>query len=159
MGPAVIRILHRLAQLYWRVVQPVSVGVKGIVIYEGKTLLVRHTYGRRKWDLPGGHVKRRETVEEAVIREMHEECGVVARVRALHGVFYHTNNYKHDHIFVFLCEPEVIGPVPRSAEIAQVAFFDVRNLPEMSAGARSRLDEVAAGDRRPILGTWGEPPG
>src|ERR1700758_4241921 len=39
------------------------------------SLLVRHTYGRRDWDLPGGSVKRHELPLNAARREMHEELG------------------------------------------------------------------------------------
>ncbi|MBV9416653.1 MAG: NUDIX domain-containing protein, partial [Solirubrobacterales bacterium] len=43
--------------------------------HEREVLLVRHTYGRRSWDLPGGTVRRRELPVDAARREMQEELG------------------------------------------------------------------------------------
>ena len=40
-----------------------------------------------KWTMPGGGVELDETVQEAVVREVHEETGIVAEVRGLLGVF------------------------------------------------------------------------
>ena len=39
-------------------------------------LLVRHTYGPRAWDLPGGAIKRGEPPIDAARREMDEELGL-----------------------------------------------------------------------------------
>jgi 8-oxo-dGTP pyrophosphatase MutT (NUDIX family) len=46
-----------------------------VVTHGDDVLLVRHTYGRRDWDLPGGSVKRHELPLNAARREMHEELG------------------------------------------------------------------------------------
>jgi mutator protein MutT len=54
------------------------VGVGGVVVREGRALLVRRgkepLYGR--WTVPGGTVELGETLEEAVVREMEEETGL-----------------------------------------------------------------------------------
>jgi 8-oxo-dGTP pyrophosphatase MutT (NUDIX family) len=55
--------------------RPEVVGVKCVVTHGDNVLLVRHTYGRREWDLPGGTLKRRELPLHAARREMHEELG------------------------------------------------------------------------------------
>lgn len=54
------------------------VGVGGIVIREGKILLVRRRNepGRGKWSIPGGLVELGETLEQAVIREVKEETSL-----------------------------------------------------------------------------------
>ena len=51
-------------------------GVKCLLTTGDQILLVRHTYGRRRWDLPGGGVKRDEPPLEAARREMDEELGL-----------------------------------------------------------------------------------
>jgi len=51
----------------------------GILIKDGKALLVLRNskkYYSGFWDIPGGHIKKKETPEEALIREMVEEIGV-----------------------------------------------------------------------------------
>jgi len=54
------------------------VGVGGIVLNEGKVLLVRRGQqpGYGKWSIPGGMVELGETLTEAIKREVLEECGI-----------------------------------------------------------------------------------
>lgn len=78
------------------------VGVGGVVIRDGRALLVRRgkppLFGR--WVVPGGTVELGETLEEALVREMREETGLeVVAVEVLtvfdrierdgEGVLYH----------------------------------------------------------------------
>jgi 8-oxo-dGTP pyrophosphatase MutT (NUDIX family) len=48
----------------------------------GRVLLVKHSYRRMNWELPGGAVEAREGVVDAAVREVHEETGL--RVIAQH---------------------------------------------------------------------------
>jgi mutator protein MutT len=54
------------------------VGVGGVVVRDGRALIVRRgkepLYGR--WAVPGGTVELGETLEQAVVREMEEETGL-----------------------------------------------------------------------------------
>jgi ADP-ribose pyrophosphatase YjhB (NUDIX family) len=54
------------------------VGVGGIVLNEGKVLLVKRGKqpGYGKWSIPGGMVELGETLSEAIKREVLEECGI-----------------------------------------------------------------------------------
>ena len=52
-----------------------GLGVKCVLTDGDRVLLVRHTYGPREWDLPGGGVKRGERPATTARREMHEELG------------------------------------------------------------------------------------
>ncbi|MHB9112937.1 MAG: NUDIX domain-containing protein, partial [Thermoleophilia bacterium] len=51
----------------------------GCLIFDeqGDIVLVRQTYSARKWALPGGQVEDGESAWQAVVRECHEEIGVV----------------------------------------------------------------------------------
>jgi ADP-ribose pyrophosphatase YjhB (NUDIX family) len=42
-------------------------------------LLVRQAAGQRLWTLPGGKVKRNESLEHALRREVREETGLVVK--------------------------------------------------------------------------------
>jgi 8-oxo-dGTP diphosphatase len=68
--------------------QPV-VGVGGVVIWEGRALLIRRGSEPLKgqWSIPGGTLELGETLEEGVRRELGEETGLKVRVRELIEVF------------------------------------------------------------------------
>lgn len=46
----------------------------------GRILLVRHTYRRQPWGLPGGLVRHGEQPADALAREVREELGVEATI-------------------------------------------------------------------------------
>jgi 8-oxo-dGTP diphosphatase len=49
------------------------VGVKGVIIRDGKILLLRGSSRPDFWDVPGGRIDEDETIEEALLRELSEE--------------------------------------------------------------------------------------
>src|SRR5437588_13105692 len=61
---------------WWLVRHPRVSGVKCVLTQGDLVLLVRHTYGHRGWDLPGGSMKRGESPESAARREIGEELGL-----------------------------------------------------------------------------------
>ena len=99
------RVAMRCAWLglraYWFVVRPNVVGVKCVLLNDDHVLLVRHTYGRRGWDLPGGTVKRREVPIDAARREMHEELGRRIEDWEYLGVLFANSDHHRDNIHLF----------------------------------------------------------
>jgi 8-oxo-dGTP diphosphatase len=67
---------YLLLTIYWFVRRPAVEGVKCVLTDGDLVLLVRHTYGRHAWDLPGGTMRRGESPASAATREMHEELGL-----------------------------------------------------------------------------------
>ncbi len=63
--------------------------VDAVWIRSGNVLLVRRGRPpfRGFWALPGGFVELRETVEEALVRELHEETGLVGHPLGIVGVY------------------------------------------------------------------------
>jgi ADP-ribose pyrophosphatase YjhB (NUDIX family) len=43
---------------------------------ESRVLLVRQTAGQKLWTLPGGKVRPRESLQDALLREVYEETGL-----------------------------------------------------------------------------------
>lgn len=142
-----LRVLDRIRRLVWRLLGPRTVGVRGLVVDDaGRVLLVHHTYGLPAWHLPGGGVKRRETIEGAVRRELREEAGieVTGPVRLL-GTYSNLREGKSDHISVFVVE-HWRRHDRHDVEIAATGFFPPDDLPDIATpGTRRRLDEWAKG--------------
>ena len=65
------------------------VGVGGVVIDDGRTLLIRRASQplQGEWSIPGGLLEVGETLEQGVARELAEETGLEVRVLELIEVF------------------------------------------------------------------------
>jgi 8-oxo-dGTP pyrophosphatase MutT (NUDIX family) len=112
---------------------------------EGHVLLVKHTYGRLNWELPGGHAEADESSIATAEREVREETGL--HVRAIHttGTYY---DPEHDmHHFVFMCHPDDPNaqPQPDADEISSCAYWSVDALPRPISDftVRRILDAIA----------------
>jgi len=66
-----------------------ALAVDAVWVRSGRVLLVRRGRApfRGFWALPGGFVELRETVEEALVRELREETGLSGRPVAIVGVY------------------------------------------------------------------------
>ena len=104
------------------------IGVGGVVIQEGRALLVRRgkqpLHGR--WTIPGGSVELGETLEEALVREMREETGLEVRPRLMIGVFdlieRQGGEVRWHHVIVdYLCD-HVSGTLRAGSDADAVAL-------------------------------------
>ena len=97
--------------------------VTGVVIYEGKVLLARHTYGggAGKLIVPGGYVEYNESPQDALVREYQEETGVTVVPRSIIGIRFNT----HDWYVAF--RADYVSGIPRSDgdENSEVIWVDV----------------------------------
>ncbi|MGI8424310.1 MAG: NUDIX hydrolase [Chloroflexota bacterium] len=71
--------------LMWGLNAKFVAGVTAVIQNEcGEVLLLEHAFRRRyPWALPGGWMKRRETPEAAILREVKEETGLDVDVERL----------------------------------------------------------------------------
>jgi len=112
---------------FWR---PAKQGVKCLVTVDDRILLVRHTYGRRSWDLPGGSIKRGETPSETVRREMDEEIGLGDANWVKFGELQATIDHRRDTIHCFRVEVTDVPPLRLDlGELAKADWFPSADLP------------------------------
>lgn len=66
---------------------PEIAAVGAVAVRDGALLLVRrgHAPSRGRWSLPGGRLEPGETAQQALIREMAEETGLIVEVGELVG--------------------------------------------------------------------------
>ena len=133
-------------RVYWFVFRPVTLGVRILLVRDSQVLLVRHSY-QDAWFLPGGGVKRGESLEQAIRREVQEECGGTIKRLEFFGIFSNLDEYKSDHIAMFLSN-DFRTKREGDFEIEKVSFFPLKQLPEdISPGSRRRIEEYIAGER------------
>jgi 8-oxo-dGTP pyrophosphatase MutT (NUDIX family) len=148
-----IRLLYLLYRIYTFFARPVVNGVRVLLVQEGQVLLVRHTY-LKGWYMPGGGVKRGETMDEAARREAREEVGAELGELRLMGVYSNFEMNRSDHNVVFICT-DFKWNHTHDQEIAEARFFPISALPaDVQPGHRRRIEEYAAGADSPAFGRW-----
>lgn len=127
---------------YWRIFKPFSVGVRAILVNRSnQVLLVRHSY-TDMWFLPGGGVHKKESLPNALARELQEELGVEMKEDiSLLGTYSNFIEHKSDYVSVFVVKDFIINP-RKNEEIEDRSFFDFENLPDaISPGTHRRIQE------------------
>jgi 8-oxo-dGTP pyrophosphatase MutT (NUDIX family) len=143
---------YRLAYVGFRIwsftVRPSISGVKCVLTNEGQVLFVRHTYGSRRWDLPGGTGKRGEPPTETARREMAEELGVTLDSLADLGAFTGRIDRRRDTVHCFYAELRDRELKLDLAEIEEARWFSLDRLPASTSRYACRvlalLDHVTA---------------
>lgn len=147
-----INLAYQALRAYWFIARPVTLGVRILMLHNGQTLLVRHVY-QDAWFMPGGGVKRGETLEQAARRESWEECGAQLNHLVLLGVYTNFWEYKSDHVVMFLCDDFSLAE-KSDPEIAEVAFFDPDHLPASASGSTRQVIDAYRSGTLEAFGLW-----
>ncbi len=124
------RAAYRGLRTYWFIRQPELHGVKCAVSDRDRVLLVRHTYGPRHWDLPGGTMRRGEPAIDTARREMAEELGIAVEDWQALGELRVTAFRKHDVLHCFRAELGARTVSIDPGELAVADWFDPHALPD-----------------------------
>jgi len=138
-----------------------SIGVGALVVKEDKVLLVRRAQepGKGYWTNPGGYIEQLEPIEETIVREVAEECGVEAKVK---GVVALRDQPRGIHNVYIAFEMDYVGgePRPDEVEVDAAGFYGLDEMREMNVAPFTKwLVDVAlngsndglAIDRKPVV--------
>jgi 8-oxo-dGTP pyrophosphatase MutT (NUDIX family) len=148
-----VRLLYLGFKIYCFIFRPVRMGVRVMMTQNNRVWLVRHTYVPG-WHMPGGGVKRGETLVDAARREAMEETGAHLGEIRLMGAYTSFIQWKTDHTIVFICSDFTLTG-KSDGEIAEVKDFPLNELPsDAFPSHRKRLEEYRDGKPHPQFGEW-----
>ena len=107
----------------------------------GRILLVRHSYGLRRWGTPGGRLEPGESPIYALSREVAEEIGCEICITHLVGIY--AKPYRDDLVLSFAAAivSGVARPCP--SEISDIMFSSRDSLPpEPAFNTRIRIQDA-----------------
>ena|SRR5437879_6069235 len=124
------------------------IGVSAVIFEEGNVLLAL----RRDiawWNLPGGGMEIGETVEEAVVREVLEETGLVVTVERLLSVY--SKPQKQEIVLGFICR-RIGGELMATEESSECQFFPPDQLPSrLLPKHRQRVEDALLNQPQALL--------
>ncbi|HYJ82660.1 MAG TPA: NUDIX domain-containing protein [Allosphingosinicella sp.] len=106
---------------------------------EGKVVLIRLTYAPG-WRVPGGGRKRGEAPEQAMLRELREEIGLVS-----HGAVERLEDVRPGDPSTFFVVRDVVYRPRRSLEVEAVREFDPDDLPDDATPWTAQLVGLCGG--------------
>lgn len=104
---------------------------------KGEVLLLKQTYGNKRWGLPGGGVEPGETIHKAIIRECLEEIGVNVIINAFTGLYYHKSF--NAQVGIFKCFLPEDALIQLSNEHSEYNWVD---LPELGEVQKIRVQDA-----------------
>ena len=118
----------------------------------GRVLLVKHSYGRLNWEIPGGLAELHESATENALREVREETGLEVEAQRLTGLYYEPANDMHHFVFLCVKRDSAAIPIPDASEITELGYFHPDALPHpISDFTVRRIHDALAPDHPIVL--------
>ncbi len=105
-----------------------TIGARALVIDNDKILLVEHTY-MQGWCTIGGGIEKGETPQQAILRELLEEVGIVAKSVKLFSVYHSQAEKRDDYVVFYICTDFIEKNNISVSEIREKKWFKLKELP------------------------------
>ena len=132
------------------------VGVGAVVLHHERVLLVRRggQPSRGRWSLPGGLVELGETTEEAIRRELLEECAIDVKILGLAGVIDRIvlddeRRIRYHYVLVDYAAEAPSDAVVAGSDAAEACWVDIERVRELDVtdGVVAMIDRALAVSR------------
>jgi 8-oxo-dGTP diphosphatase len=111
------------------------IGVGAVIIEGGKILLIKrgNEPGAGQWTLPGGVVELGESLEDAVRREVSEECGIKVEIEYLAGIVERVirdddGRIKYHYIITDYTARYTKGRLVAGSDVTDIGWFSLDKL-------------------------------
>jgi len=125
----------------WDIEEPVQKHPKKMVLVaavalidsDGRILIARRPEGKKMaglWEFPGGKVEAGETPEQALIRELEEELGIVTKNSCLAPIAFASHSYEDMHLLMPLFVCRIWEGIPVAKEGQTLKWVQISELTE-----------------------------
>lgn len=107
--------------------------VSGILQRGDKILIAQRPEGKPYsgyWEFPGGKIEPNESDEQALIRELHEELGIV--VNAAEFLFHHEYSYPDKHVHLQLWKVTDFSGEPHGKINQELKWVTIAEMKKMN---------------------------
>lgn len=103
------------------------VGVTGVIFNDKEqVLLLRHTYRKAEWSLPGGYIKAKEHPRNGLEREIEEESGFIVSADTRYKIRTDRDSARLDIVYI---GSYIGGEFRPSGEVTEARFYSFDELP------------------------------
>lgn len=143
--PEILSVIREAEELSFFESNDMPIGINCIILdKEGRILLAKrkNRFGAGSYGLIGGKVKKWETLEQAAIRELKEEIGILVEKEDIEIINMNvTMDAKHIvQIGALVKKYRGIPENKETNKCEEIAFFDLENLPELFEGSKGNIE-------------------